>query len=184
MPLFDIFLSKEGDILPIRSSEYFSFNGTSSKDFDIYNVNITSGLMEEPFLPTAEVIARRIPGRDKGYFQRKELEPLKFDIVALIDGTLTRDNLRAIARWLNTDYYKPLWFSDEPERIFYAIYTGESILKHNGKQGYITLQFTCDSPYSYSPDIVSEEYYLTSHYLSYTDNFSEGKLEDVEVIPE
>lgn len=156
MPLFDIFLSKEGDTLPIRSSEYFSYAGINSKDLGIINVNITQGLLEEPFLANREIIEESIPGRIKPYFKHLQYQPLEFTISGFFEEVLDETHLREIARWLHQDYYQPLWFSDNPERIFYAMYVDDSTLVHNGQQGYFTLKFRCDSPYSYSTVYTTE----------------------------
>ena len=60
--------------------------------------------------------------------------------------------IRDVARWLSQDSYKPLWFTEDPGRIFYCMFIDDAQLIHNGlKQGYITLKMRCDSPYTYSP---------------------------------
>jgi phage-related protein len=79
------------------------------------------------------------------------------------DGGWDENKIRQVSRWLFQDYYKPLSFSDNPDRIFYAMVDSDSSLIHNGlSEGYVTLSFRCDSPYAYSPVYTTEIFDLTS----------------------
>ena len=133
-------------------STSFTFNNISSTDMGVVLVNNGSGLYEEMFFPSRNIIETSISNRNAPYFKRVENSPLSFSISIWIKEWRELDNLRAIARWLFTDYYKPLYFDSNPERIFYVIFEGTSTLFHNGlKDGYITLNCRCNSPFSFSP---------------------------------
>jgi phage-related protein len=75
------------------------------------------------------------------------------------DGGWDENKIRQVSRWLFQDYYKPLSFSDNPERIFFAVVDSDSSLFHNSlSEGYVTLSFRCDGPYSYSPVYQTDVY--------------------------
>jgi predicted phage tail component-like protein len=174
--------------MTIRGSDWFSFDGISSIDMGITSINVNDGMQEEPFLATRELVEVKIPGKDKPYFQRMEEQPLEFEVSFMFNEPWDQAKIRQVARWLLQDYYKPLFFSDNINRIFYAIVDGDSKLIHNClSQGYVTLRFRCDSPYAYSPVYTSQEFYMTPKYLTKTEsttaNFQSGTLTDVEVQP-
>lgn len=129
----------------------FTFNGISCEDMGLVMINDGGGLYEENFLPSRRIIETTIANKNTPNYGKVELTPLSFSISFFIEEWESRDNLRAIARWLFTDYYKPLWFSSNPSRILYAMVDGDPKLFHNGlKQGYVTVNFRCNSPFSFS----------------------------------
>lgn len=137
--------------MTIRSSMYFSFDNIDSRSFGIANVNIGNGMLEEPFTASRSIKEIKIAGNPNPYFQSVEYEPLEFDVSFAFLNKFDRDKLREISRWLIKDTYKELTFSDEPNRIFYAMFTGSSDLIHTGAdEGYIKLHVRCNSPFSYS----------------------------------
>lgn len=136
----------------MREATFFTFDGISSEEMGVQVVSLSSGLFEEQFLPDRQINETEVRGRDKPYFQGVDTKPLSFPLSIFIYDWRNRDNLRQIARWLYKDYYKPLYFDTNPQRIFYAMVEGVSTLFHNGtRDGYITLNIRCNSPYSYSP---------------------------------
>ncbi|WP_260984586.1 phage tail domain-containing protein [Paenibacillus xylanexedens] len=151
-------------LITIRDSLYFSFAGVKSVDYGILNVNLNSGMQEEVFFSSQEIIEEKVKGRDKPYYMRTETEPLKFSVSFAFEETWNTEKIREVARWLTQhDYYQELYFVNEDglgsERIFYAKVVDDSTLVHNClKQGYINLTFRCDSPYSYSPIMTSRVY--------------------------
>lgn len=162
----------------MREATFFTFNGISSEDMGVQIASPNGGLFEEIFLPSRTIIETRTTGREKPYHQRVVNEPLSFSLTFFIYDWQKRDNLRQIARWFFQDYYKPLWFDTKPERIFYAIIEGDSTLFHNGiKEGYVTLNVRCDSPYTYSPiqpvDVIEARTLSTYNQYSI---FNEGDL--------
>lgn len=150
--------------ITIRDSLYFSFAGIKSVDYGILNVNLNSGMQEEIFFPSREIVEEKVKGNDRPYFMRTETEPLKFSVSFAFEETWNTEKIREVARWLTQhDYYQELYFVNEDglgsERIFYAMFVEDSTLIHNClKQGYINLTVRCDSPYTYSPIMTSRVY--------------------------
>lgn len=135
----------------MREAMNFIFNEISSEDMGVVIASPNGGLFEEDFLPKRTIVETKIPYRDNPYHQRVDLEPLSFSLTIFISEWKERDNLRQIAKWLYQPYYKPLIFSTNLNRIYYALFEGDSKLVHNGaKEGYITLNVRCSSPYTYS----------------------------------
>ena len=138
----------------------FSYDGKKSVDYGIINVNYSTGLYEETFLPERNIIETKVRENKKPYFQGLEYSPLTLKLKFAFTDTWNDNKIREIARWLgNQEYYKPLYFDNDINRIFYCIYVGEPKIIHNGlKQGYLEIEMRCDSPYSYSSFYTSELY--------------------------
>lgn len=142
----------------MQESMVFSYDGQSSKKFGVYMAHAEGGLYKEPFLPQRKIIEKKISNREKPYFQAMEQEPLQFPMTIVIKEWDSIHTKRQIARWLFQDYYKPLYFESNPERIYYAIVEGTSEIYHNGitdqnrEHAYINVNIRCDSPYAYTPE--------------------------------
>lgn len=166
----------------IRESLYFTFDGISSEEFGILNIEIAgSGLMQEPFLAERDIKESRVRGKDKSYYVEVDRKPFEFDLTFAFEDSYDSDKIREVANWLDVDYYKPLIFSENMERIFYAMPLSTSELNHNGmSEGYITIKFRCNSPYSYSPLYETEVYDYSTNTVSgtvlYYDNLGDTKL--------
>lgn len=166
--------------MTIKNSLYFTYNGISSEDFGIMNVSVSNGLYEEPFLASREVKSFQIKGRTREYFQRVVDKPIDFSLQFAFEDTWDNDKIRAVARWLSqsdSDFPqpKPLTFSGDPDRIYYAVYSGDTKLIHNGcKQGYVEITMHTDSPYAYSEKVLSPSVDLSANTqdgtLYYMDN--------------
>lgn len=175
----------------MRESIYFMFDGKSSKDFGIFLGATGSGLFQDFFLPTRNIIEKKIAGREKPYLQRVEQETLSFSFSFILEDwnmVNNGDYLRGVARWLFQDQYKPLVFDSNPNRIFYAMIEGESSLFHNGaKEGYVEVNVRCNSPYSYTPEyIMNNIEFRDSDDLNYIeddiDTFDDGTHNNTEVL--
>lgn len=137
----------------MREAIHFSFGSFHSKDFGVILTNTNSGLFEDIFLPSTRIIEKNVSSRDKPYFQGVVRDPISFPLTLFIEDYSKKGKLREIARWLFTDYYQPLIFESNPDRVFYAMIEGESNWYHTGtKTGYIDINVRCDSPYSYTPE--------------------------------
>lgn len=141
----------------------FTYDNIHSSEMGVMNVHINSGLFEEKFLPSREIREENIRGRDKPYFLGYDLQPFEFPMTLFFEK-LNNEEKRKIARWLLVDYYKPLVFDGNPDRIFYCMYVGDVNEFHNGlNQGYIQLTMRCDSPFSYTPIYTSNQYNLSNN---------------------
>jgi predicted phage tail component-like protein len=136
----------------MMESLYFIYDNIKSTDMGVIKIKADSGLFEEPFVAPKTILSEKIRGRDKLYFYGVEREPLSFPIELWFEDGFTDEKVDETARWLDQDEYKPLIFSSNPEKIYYAILEGESSLVHNGiQQGYLKLNVVCNSPFAYSP---------------------------------
>lgn len=127
----------------------------------IINVNMDSGMLSEGFVPEQEIYEVETIHRDKPYFQKVKKKPLVLTLSFAFEETWDDDLIRKVKRWLaEQEYYKAMIFSEMPNKIFYAIYTGSPELLHNGlKQGVVqNITFRCNSPYAYSPWYETEIY--------------------------
>lgn len=158
-----------------KALESFVYNGISSKNplqepnpsIEIFNVSLDTGLLEEDFLAEAEIVEVPTRGRTKPYFQYKLKNPLILSLNFAILGQWDEEGhkLRALARWLNQDSYKPLTFfsgeepGEEAATVYHAMYIGNPRLIHTGaKEGYITLDMRCNDITAYSSVFVTEEH--------------------------
>ncbi len=143
----------------IRESEYFQYDGMNSSDFGIMNVSVSEGMFEESFLSNRSIKEFKVRGNDKPYFSEIERQPLTFSLSFAFNNAWDDELIRNVKQWLNTDYYKPLIFSEDPQKIYYAIPVDSLNIIHNGlKQGYVTLTMRCDSPFAYGHELMTHWY--------------------------
>lgn len=136
----------------MRESIEIVYNGISSAELGGIQIHDDGGLFTEQFVADKSIVEEKIRGRDEPYFYGVEREPLSFTLSFWFDTELSVEKKREIARWLDQDYYKPLYTVDNPERIYYAMCTDSSEHIHNGIEfGYVTLNFRTNSPYAFSP---------------------------------
>lgn len=166
----------------------FSYDGIKSSDMGLLHVHISGGLFEEQFVADKTIHESKVRGNDKPYFQSVERSPLVFSLQFAFEDKYDHEKIRQVARWLDQDYYKPFFTVDNPERIFYCMLHSSSSLIHNGaKEGYIEIEMRCDSPYSYSPQYVSEWVEIKDNpfvLLETTQaDFQKGALNNMIVLP-
>ncbi|GFN32609.1 hypothetical protein PCURB6_28690 [Paenibacillus curdlanolyticus] len=119
-------------------------------------------------MPSVKIIEEKIRGRAEPYHMGVEYEPISFTLNFAFDGGFTSDKLRAVARWLYRDFYQPLIFEQRADRIYYAMATEQPKLIHNGaNQGYVSVTFRCNSPFSFSPVYVN-------NLIDFSNNTSDG----------
>jgi len=150
----------------ISESLYFTYDNINFyEEFGIMNVHVdSSGMYEENFLASRDIIEQKIRGKSNPYFTEIQESPLELKLTFAFYNGFDQDKIRSVARALKKDYYCPLVFSSLSDHIFYAICVDDSQLVHTGNNdGYITITFRCNSPYSYSPVYVSELYDFSSN---------------------
>jgi hypothetical protein len=169
---------KEVVNITIKEKKNFVYNNRESEDLGIVNVNIDTGMLEEPFLDNRSINETFIQGRTKPYFMGIKSEPLILRLSFAFLSTWDDELIREIIQIFHVDYYKPLWFEDAEDQIFYCMTTAEPALIHNSlKQGYINLQFRCNDIYTYS----------RLKRIQYTDFSSDVRFSnrgDVPILPE
>lgn len=139
----------------INSSEYFVYDGKRSDGFGIIGANVDSGLFNQSFMADRDIQEVEVQEKDTPLFQGYKKRPLEFPVTIYFEDGFDREKLQKVRQLFNVNFYKPMQFSEETTKIYYCMLVGSSDLNHNGiEQGYATLNFRCDSPYSFSPTFV------------------------------
>ncbi|WP_442636613.1 phage distal tail protein [Rossellomorea marisflavi] len=135
----------------IRESLYFSFAGRKSTEFPIANVSLGNGLYDEPLTSPKSIIETTVSGNETPFFQGVKRDPLSFPLRFVFLEPWNDKMIDDIVRWLDTDYYEPLFFSSNIDRVYYAIFIDSIEQVHNGlKEGYVNLNVRCNGARSYS----------------------------------
>lgn len=147
----------------LRNAPHFIFNGFHTRDFNVQNVQVDSGLAKDTFLATRNLTVERTRYNDRSYLLGYTEEPLKFKIRLLFDAhKFTLNNYRALKKVFYQPTYKEFKFDNEEESnlhiIMYAMVTGTSEATHNViNDGYVDLEFETNSSKKYS-EIMEDEY--------------------------
>jgi len=137
--------------MTIKDKESFVYGGVDSNDLSIMNVSVDTGMADEQFLANKMINEISIPGRTKPYFMGMEYEPLMFQLSFAFKDTWDDELIREVARVLHVDYYKPLYFNDDDDIIYYCMPTEDIRIIHNSlQQGYVNLTMRCNDIYAYS----------------------------------
>jgi phage-related protein len=164
----------------IRESLYFSFAGRKSIEFPIANVSIGSGLFEESLTSPKSIIETTVPYNNTPFFQGVKRDPKTIPLRFGFLEPWNDEMIDEIIRWLDKDYYQPLYFSSNKDRIFYAMSTDTIDQIHNGlKNGYVNITFRTKGSETFSPDIYSSVYKVEEETMIELDN-----LGHVDVFPE
>ena len=147
----------------IKEKLFFNFDGKKSSDFNLVHVTLDNGMYEETLVSSREIVETNISGNPKPMFTRVDYSPLEFELVLAFDGHFDNRKMDDIIRWLFVDTYKPFYFYGNENRMVYCMPVDDSMLSHTGMgQGYMTVKMRCNSPFYYSPIILSEEYDFTT----------------------
>jgi len=126
----------------ISNSKGFSYNGIeigsilneSGNPIKILNVFLENTMYNQKMSGSRSIQEVKIPGRDQPYLYEVDSEPLEFDISIAFEEPLTVTEVRRVARWLLTaKTYKPLIFSKDPDKVFYAVFVGEPSFTYIGQ---------------------------------------------------
>jgi phage-related protein len=166
----------------IKESLYFTYDGINSMDYGIMNVSIDNNPYSEPFLANRVIKEFVVKGKRNPYHSYIQVDPLSFTLNFAFSNGWDDTTLSQVKQWLYVDYYKPLIFSESPDRVYYAMVVDAPIITHNGiNEGYVTLNFRCNSPFAYSPEIMTDWYDFS---LSNTNNLILENAGDVVISPE
>lgn len=154
---------------------FFNFDGKWSSEFGLLHVNTDSGLFEETLVASRSIIETPIKGKDRPLFNEIENSPLEFELSIAFENGFTDEQLEEVVYWMVQDYYKPLYFEEREGRVYYCIVVDEPKITHTGTgQGYITLQMRCNSPFAYSPIILSQFYNFSTTNGGTIEIFNDG----------
>lgn len=141
----------------IKDKIYFNYGDIWSDTFNILNVVLDSGMYEEDLLPVRTITETKPRGADKPIFFRVDEEPREFNMTLAFDGEYTDEDINQIVRWLFPNTYKPLFFQGQEDKVYYCMPIDSSSIVHTGlSQGYVTITMRCDSPYIYSPMVITD----------------------------
>lgn len=147
----------------LRNAPHFIYNGYHTRDFNVSNVQVDSGLAKETFLPDRTPTIEKTRFSEKSYLLGYTEEPLKFKVRLLFDEhRFTLPNIMALRRMIDTSGFKEFRFDNEEESalniVVYAMITGTSDMSHNViNDGYVDLEFQTNSPRRYS-ELMTDEY--------------------------
>lgn len=172
--------------ITIRDDLYFVFDGITSKEMGLINVNMNSGMLEEQLMSEQSIMEEKVRHNDTPYFIGVERSPFSIEFSFAFDDTFNESKIRTITNWLgNQPYYKELYFSNNIDKRYYVIYNDSPQLIHNAlKQGYITINMRSISPYTYSPTLTEGQYDFSLNPLTGSDIEIEnlGNLNSMPVI--
>lgn len=151
--------------MSISESLYFMYDNINFyEQFGIMNIHVDSGMYQETFLSNREILEQTTRRNPIPYFIQIKKLPREIQISFAFEEVFDEDKLRSVVKELSKDYYCPLIFSENPDKIFYALCIDDSQLIHNGlKYGYVTLNFRCNSPFAYSPMYLDDEIDLSTN---------------------
>ena len=148
--------------MTIRDSLYFIYDGKTSEEMNLYNVNLDSGMLEESLLGNRTILETSIRGNQSPYFKEIQYEPLTISTNFYFKDNFDNDKLANILYWLTPSYYKPLQFSENLNKVYYCLPIDSPTLIHNClKQGHLQLNFRSKYPYALS-SIYEQVYDCTS----------------------
>lgn len=125
----------------------FTFDGIDSSQY--FLVTKIRRSVVPPIKDKLVVVPNRPGAYDFGWdYQVREIE-VDIAIKAQTIPEL-RQKVRDIAKWLTTSEAKPLIFSDEPDKMYYARLSGDTNLDQMAELGQGTLKFICPDPYAYA----------------------------------
>jgi len=147
--------------MTIKNSVRFNYAGIDSEDYGLINVNYDVSLPDELFISERDIEVSQSAGRDDVYFVDVVNLPLVIDLHFAFKYGFGKNHeyLTEVSRWLNQDYYQPLIFSEQPNRIYYCMCDGDTELIHNqAGAGLISLTMRNMDNYARSQFYISDIY--------------------------
>jgi phage-related protein len=143
------------------------YNGVSSKEMGLCNVNLQTGMLEEGFLPNGSVQSEKVRGNDIPYYTDMDYEPLQFTLnFAFMEG-FDEDKVIKVAEWLSPRRFAPLIFENKLTHVYHCMPISGQLVHNALRQGYVALSFICNAPWAMTP--MNESMTLT-----YPNNASNG----------
>ena len=135
----------------IKDELYLNFDGVNSRDFGLIAVELGTGLYEETLVANRTINETKPNERLQSIFHGITEENRAFELNLAFEDSFNEDKINDVINWLFQDYYKPLYFEGQEDRIVFAIISGETNIIHNGlEQGYFTVTVQTNSPYRFS----------------------------------
>lgn len=151
----------------IKGEYYFNFDGISSKKWNLTIVNLNSGMYEEMFLSKRSISTQKPHGRLKSMLQKLEEDDISFDLELAFMNGFDDKIIEEVALWLQTNYFRPFYFENRPDRVMYAMIVDESTTNHMGvpdeNEGYIKIRVQTNSSKMFSQKILTSKYSVPSN---------------------
>jgi len=130
----------------------FQFDSKKSTDFNLYLVNLETGVKNVPYSVEREINEEKIRNNSIPYFFGINEQPLYFKVTLFREEEWDYDTRIEITRWLFQDEYKPFISTDNNSIIYNCIIVDrpEKLLIGNITR-MIELNFRCDAPWAWSP---------------------------------
>lgn len=139
-------------------SQFFIFDGIKSEDMGLQIMRIDhSGFVETPYISGANIHESALRKRINPYFYGVTRENLEFTVqFVLVDKhgqpkEWSPQERYKIAKWLIHDTYKEFISSDDLGKRYKVLAVSNTDLNLINGQGYIEVNFRCNSPYAFSP---------------------------------
>lgn len=144
-------------------SEYFTYDGIDSRDFDIFVVRDNGeNIIEATFGISQSIVEETIKNRPIPFFYGVTYEPLTFRISIAREDEWTDDIKQQVVQWLFQKTYKPFISSDNLGVAYYCMPTGQNTRFFNSLgQGYAEIEFRCDAPWGWSYPQSADSFDLT-----------------------
>ncbi|MGG3561647.1 distal tail protein Dit [Neobacillus rhizosphaerae] len=112
--------------------------------------------VQRSILPPREVNLLEVPARHGAYFQSSRYGVREIQVKIIVKASTNVDlmnTMRFLAYCLDIDKPTELVFSDEPNRVYYAILSDKTDIEEILSIGRGTLNFLCPEPFAYSSEI-------------------------------
>ena len=117
--------------------------------------------VERDIMPPRSLSTLSVGGKDGAYLFGKKVEPRFFTVEIMFIGDVVQEK-RSLASVLDTDEPKPLEFSDEPNRTYYAIVSDDTDIDHILNVGRGEITFVALDPYAYGQEHLQSYQNVTS----------------------
>jgi phage-related protein len=142
----------------------FYFNGEFSTVKGVFNATTDTGLYEDILLTERMINTEIVKNQTKGYLLSLDRSLFSFTLLLASKDPWTRQKLDDIATWLDVNYYKEFYFLDQADRRLFVMPSGEPTFTHTGTDlGYVTVQMSSISPFSFSPKYTTTEYNISAN---------------------
>lgn len=130
---------------------YFTFNGVTSLSMGL---RVDDNFRRDILMPLKQV-TQSVPGRDGDYLMKQDRGIRTYPVPVTLVGTSPEDaqaKVRLLAQWLIWPDPAALIFSDEPDKVYYAVLNGNSPLDRLILARQTTLEFVILDPYAYGTE--------------------------------
>lgn len=163
-------------------SPYFTFDGKSSRDFQLQLCQVGSSDSDRGF-----GLARTIE-KDTSITYSHTIKNISYSDVTL-DLTLakmdknkllpiTEEEKFEIISWLFQDEFKPFISEDDESKIYYVIFTEGSSYQNALEQGYLKLKLYLNAPCAFSPVETTAFEVVGTHYVDLTHKSNVAKFSE------